>query len=658
MSFRRFYPFRQTFGVRGKLLLAALAALALFAGSALWTQTGLTRLTLRITAGSESDVLATTIQEALIAMMRLPEAGRAILSAQDNLDLGAAQAALSGAARVSRQTLLRARNLTPDPSALRDDIAQTLVLQTALTEALQTLVDQRTALLNTRDWELESRLTDAKRALVSLADGPEKIARTARIAATETAIFRALTLDVSAAGIDRRRSVEQALTALADADVAAAQSLTTPVQALAETLTALAQTWTDAVEPRQQAVEKAFFALSARAVGYAGIAREAATAELVTIGRNLGIGAILSASLLALSSLWAARSITRPIFGLTRAVGALERGDLAAPPPGLLRQDELGGLARAIETLRQHAIEAADLRLARHRDREEREAARRTFIEALAQRVEQEIRTAGETVAEALTALRGEIDALANLAQETQSGAEAAAQATGSAASHVATVAASVAALAGSVNQLGGRMKTTVHIAGRAVREAEQSQVQMLGLRQNADAVGAVAGVVSDIAGRTNLLALNATIEAQRVGAAGRGFAVVAGEVKTLALRTADATKVIGRQIADIQTASHAADSALRAIVGTISTIDTMAGDISNDLEEQKRLAATIAASADGAQAVTGTMTVAVDQVSDAARRCRLATDHLTQVATDLASVSDRLQAATRGFVDDLELSL
>ncbi|MEA4856854.1 cache domain-containing protein, partial [Solidesulfovibrio sp.] len=61
------------------------------------------------------------------------------------------------------------------------------------------------------------------------------------------------------------------------------------------------------------------------------------------------------------------------------------------------------------------------------------------------------------------------------------------------------------------------------------VRQATgQLKDNMRDLGQQAQGIGAVLGVISDIADQTNLLALNAAIEAARAGEAGRGFAVVA----------------------------------------------------------------------------------------------------------------------------------
>jgi methyl-accepting chemotaxis protein len=92
-----------------------------------------------------------------------------------------------------------------------------------------------------------------------------------------------------------------------------------------------------------------------------------------------------------------------------------------------------------------------------------------------------------------------------------------------------------------------------IEAVGEVQAQTEELRRSMEGLGSEAEDIGNVLGVITDIADQTNLLALNAAIEAARAGDAGRGFAVVADEVRKLAEKTMAATSEVGDAIRRIQ---------------------------------------------------------------------------------------------------------
>ena len=116
----------------------------------------------------------------------------------------------------------------------------------------------------------------------------------------------------------------------------------------------------------------------------------------------------------------------------------------------------------------------------------------------------------------------------------------------------------------------------------------------MKGINDSSRRIADIIGVIDGIAFQTNILALNASVEAARAGEQGRGFAVVAAEVRSLAVRSAEAAKeikgLITTSVDRVEQGSLQVDQAgatMSEVVAGIKRVTDIMGEISAASAEQ-----------------------------------------------------------------------
>lgn len=142
-------------------------------------------------------------------------------------------------------------------------------------------------------------------------------------------------------------------------------------------------------------------------------------------------------------------------------------------------------------------------------------------------------------------------------AEQVSMGAQVLAQGASEQAGSIEELAVSMNEISDSVKENAENALKSSRLADEVGLELQRSNELMDALLQNIQAVQEnsreITGIVKeieDIAFQTNILALNASVEAARAGEAGRGFSVVAGEVRRLASKTTDASKLTAQLVA------------------------------------------------------------------------------------------------------------
>ncbi|MGG3624902.1 methyl-accepting chemotaxis protein [Bacillus gobiensis] len=214
------------------------------------------------------------------------------------------------------------------------------------------------------------------------------------------------------------------------------------------------------------------------------------------------------------------------------------------------------------------------------------------------------------------------------------------------------------------VRKNAGQMK----LINDTVKHAEQV---IKGLEYKSKDINKIVGTINGIADQTNLLSLNAAIESARAGEYGRGFSVVAEEVRKLAARSSESSKVIEKMIHEIITEINGSLAMFQSVNQEVSTgldistqteesfkeIQTVTNEIAEDINQMNVMVSDL--SEGSKQVSTSVRSIAqiskesaasIQDIAASAEEQLASMEEISASSTTLATMAEELRELTKKF--------
>jgi methyl-accepting chemotaxis protein len=197
------------------------------------------------------------------------------------------------------------------------------------------------------------------------------------------------------------------------------------------------------------------------------------------------------------------------------------------------------------------------------------------------------------------------------------------------------------ASIAETVDQVAAQAIETGENLGEAERDIRDTSERTVALARKVDDIGAILGLINEIADQTNLLALNAAIEAARAGEDGRGFAVVAEEVRRLAERSKASSAEISTIVEGVQGETNATVMAMekgarqmQQGLGLLEQVTSAAEQVRLTTQQQR--------------VATEQAVETMEQLTSSSRQVSATAQQIAGSANTLAALASRLQGMRR----------